>query len=142
MKGRHALRVAGTSAHRVDGAEKVTGKALYTGDITLPGMGFAKILRSPVAHARIAKIDARKAESMPGVLAVLTRDDLKALNYQYGAIYKDQSIVAVDKVRFAASESASTSFPLCPKRSGARFDKKKPFNAFKLLETFQRLSLI
>ncbi|HEY2987611.1 MAG TPA: xanthine dehydrogenase family protein molybdopterin-binding subunit, partial [Candidatus Binatia bacterium] len=98
---------AGTSARRLDGVEKVTGGALYTGDVTLPGMGFAKILRSPVPHARITRIDARKAESMPGVFAALTRDDLKPLNYKFGAIHKDQSIVATDKVRYAGDPVAA-----------------------------------
>ncbi|MBI3058965.1 MAG: hypothetical protein HYY81_06615, partial [Deltaproteobacteria bacterium] len=51
MKTKHALAIAGTSARRLDGIEKVTGKAIYTGDIELPGMGFAKILRSPLPHA-------------------------------------------------------------------------------------------
>ncbi len=87
--------------------EKVTGKALYTGDVELPGMGFAKILRSPVPHARLVKIDARKAERLPGVYAVLTRDDITGLNYLYGATYKDQSIVAMDKVRYAGDPVAA-----------------------------------
>ncbi len=107
MPKREALKVAGTSAPRLDGVEKVTGRAIYTGDIELPGMGFAKILRSPVPHARIVSIDARKAEGMPGVFTVLTRDDFKGLNYRYGAIYKDQSIVAVDKVRYAGDPVAA-----------------------------------
>ncbi len=107
MKPKQALRIAGKSAPRLDGLEKVTGKAVYTGDIEFPGMAFAKILRSPVPHARIVSIDVRKAESLPGVVTVLTRDDLKGLNYQYGAIYKDQSIVAVDKVRYAGDPVAA-----------------------------------
>jgi CO/xanthine dehydrogenase Mo-binding subunit len=85
----------------------VTGKAVYTGDIELPGMAVAKILRSPVPHARIVSIDARGAEGVPGVLTVLTRADLEGLNYQYGAIYKDQSIVATDKVRYAGDPVAA-----------------------------------
>ncbi len=107
MKSRPTLKIAGTSPRRLDGVEKVTGAAVYTGDLELPGMGFAKILRSPTPHARIVKIDARKAETLPGVFAVLTRDDLSGLNSRYGAIYKDQSIVAADKVRYAGDPVAA-----------------------------------
>ncbi len=107
MKARQNLKIAGTSVRRLDGVEKVTGTALYTGDVELAGMGYAKILRSAAPHAKIVKIDARKAESMPGVFAVLTRDDLAGLNSRYGAIYKDQSIVASDKVRYAGDPVAA-----------------------------------
>ncbi|TAJ75395.1 xanthine dehydrogenase family protein molybdopterin-binding subunit, partial [bacterium] len=107
MQVKKNLKIAGHSAPRLDGTEKVTGKALYTGDVELPGMGFAKILRSPLPHARLVKIDARKAESLPGVYAALTRDDITGLSYLYGATYKDQSIVAVDKVRYAGDPVAA-----------------------------------
>jgi len=107
MIQRKAYTVAGTDARRVDGIEKVTGKALYTGDLRLPGMAYAKILRSPLAHARLVKVDASNAMSMNGVIATLTRDDIKDLNYKYGATYKDQSIVAVDKVRYVGDPVAA-----------------------------------
>ncbi|MCH8055211.1 MAG: molybdopterin-dependent oxidoreductase, partial [Deltaproteobacteria bacterium] len=107
MKKTQALKIVGTDTPRLDGIEKVTGKAVYTGDIELPGMAFAKILRSPWTHARLVNIDASKAESFPGVLSVLTRNDLAGLNYHYGATYKDQSIVAVDKVRFVGDPIAA-----------------------------------
>ncbi|MCZ6548666.1 MAG: xanthine dehydrogenase family protein molybdopterin-binding subunit [Deltaproteobacteria bacterium] len=105
-KGR-ALKIAGTGAQRVDGVEKVTGKAVYTGDIELPGMAYAKILRSPMSHARLVSVDARKAEGLSGVLAVLTLHDLSGLNSYYGATYKDQSIVAVEKVRYVGDPVAA-----------------------------------
>jgi CO/xanthine dehydrogenase Mo-binding subunit len=107
MIAEKAYKVAGTAAPRVDGMEKVTGKAMYTSDIQLPGMAYAKILRSPVAHARLTKVDASKARELPGVIATLTRDDLNNLNYKYGATYKDQSIVAVDKVRYVGDPVAA-----------------------------------
>jgi CO/xanthine dehydrogenase Mo-binding subunit len=107
MKTKRAYTVAGTDAQRVDGVEKVTGKAIYTSDIQLPGMAYAKILRSPVAHARLTKVDARNAKELPGVIATLTRDDIQAFNYKYGATYKDQSIVAVDKVRYVGDPVAA-----------------------------------
>jgi len=107
MKGKQVFKVAGKKTRRVDGIEKVTGKALYTGDLQLPGMAYAKILRSPIAHARLVKVDASKARQLTGVIATLTRDDIKDFNYKYGATYKDQSIVAVDKVRYVGDPVAA-----------------------------------
>jgi len=107
MKSKHLYTVVGKEARRVDGIEKVTGRALYTGDLQLPGMAYAKILRSPVAHARLVKVDASKALELTGVIATLTRDDIKQFNYKYGATYKDQSIVAVDKVRYVGDPVAA-----------------------------------
>ena len=66
------FNVVGTRPIRQDGAEKVTGRARYSADINLPGMLYAKILRSPHAHARIRSIDTSKAEAMSGVRAVVT----------------------------------------------------------------------
>jgi CO/xanthine dehydrogenase Mo-binding subunit len=100
-------KVAGTDARRVDAIEKVTGKALYTGDLQLPGLAYAKILRSPIAHARLVKVDASKANQLTGVVATLTRDDITQFNYKYGATYKDQCIVAVDKVRYVGDPVAA-----------------------------------
>ena len=107
MKRESAYKIAGTDAYRVDGVEKVTGKAIYTSDMQLPGMAHARILRSPVAHARLTKVDPSKAKEMPGVIATLTRDDIQDFDYKYGATYKDQSIVAVDKVRYVGDPVAA-----------------------------------
>ena len=68
--------VIGTRPIRPDGAEKVTGKAQYGADIRLPGMIFGKVLRSPHAHARVVSVDTSAAASVPGVMAVVTRQDL------------------------------------------------------------------
>ena len=107
MKTTQSYNVAGKNAPRVDGIEKVTGKAVYTGDIQLPGMAYAKILRSPVPHARLTKVDASKAKELTGVITTLTRDDIKEFAYKYGATYKDQSIVAVEKVRYVGDPVAA-----------------------------------
>jgi CO/xanthine dehydrogenase Mo-binding subunit len=66
----------GTRTIRPDGADKVTGRATYSADNTMPGMIWGKILRSPHAHARIRSIDTSKAEALPGVKAVVTAKDL------------------------------------------------------------------
>ena len=58
---------------------KVTGKAKYAEDYRADGMLFAKLLLSPMPHARIRKIDASEALAMPGVKAILTQDDLPAV---------------------------------------------------------------
>ena len=60
---------------RPDGADKVTGRAAFAADTTMPGMIWGKVLRSPHPHARIISIDTSKAEALPGVKAVVTRED-------------------------------------------------------------------
>ena len=74
-----AYRLIGTRPVRPDGAEKVTGKAVYSPDFTIAGMLHGAILRSPHAHARIRSIDTRKAEALPGVKAVITGHDFPTL---------------------------------------------------------------
>src|ERR1044071_2577563 len=106
MKAAQAYQSVGRAERRSDGEEKVTGRALYTVDVNLPGMAHGKILRSPYAHARLRKVDASRAEKMPGVFAVITRDDQERLA-MFGAAYKDQTIVAVDKVRYAGDPVAA-----------------------------------
>ena len=93
-------QVIGKSHHRVDGVVKATGKAVYAMDLELPGMLHAKVLRSPYPHARLLRIDAGKAAALPGVAAVLTRETLDGMNPYFGSAYKDQTIVALDKVRY------------------------------------------
>ncbi|MGH7773352.1 MAG: xanthine dehydrogenase family protein molybdopterin-binding subunit [Candidatus Binatia bacterium] len=63
--------VVGKKTPRIDGYERVTGQAQYTGDVQLPGMLYARVLRSPHPHARIVSIDTSKAERLPGVKAVI-----------------------------------------------------------------------
>jgi CO/xanthine dehydrogenase Mo-binding subunit len=94
--------VVGTSVRRVDGADKVTGKAKYAGDLIIPGMIEGKFLRSPYAHARIRAIDTREAESLPGVVAVLTGKDFTDISPYIGrGKNKDQPIIAVGRAIYA-----------------------------------------
>jgi CO/xanthine dehydrogenase Mo-binding subunit len=106
MKETEAFKVVGHAEMRVDGEEKVTGKAIYTVDVELSGMAHGKILRSPYSHARLARVDGKKAADLPGVCAVITRDDQQRLG-MFGAAYKDQSIVATDKVRYVGDPVAA-----------------------------------
>jgi CO/xanthine dehydrogenase Mo-binding subunit len=72
------LDVVGKPAPRIDALERVTGRAKYTWDVQLPGMLYARILRSPHAHARIRHIDSSRAEALPGVHAVMTHEHANA----------------------------------------------------------------
>src|SRR5262249_39090911 len=72
-----ALTVLTTAGHptpKIDAVERVTGKAAYTGDVKLPGMLYARVLRSPHPHARIRSIDVSRARVLPGVKAILTHE--------------------------------------------------------------------
>ena len=100
----------GKSYRRLDYETKVTGRAQYLADMSVPGMLHGKILRSPYPHARITRIDATKAEKVPGVMAVLTRDDIlhdQGIEPFYGPVFKDQTIVATEKVRHVGDPVAA-----------------------------------
>jgi CO/xanthine dehydrogenase Mo-binding subunit len=79
------LKIVGTRPIRQDGVDKVTGRARYGADYDLPGQLIGKVLRSPHAHARIRSIDTSAAESLPGVKAVVTRDDFAEMPEEYAA---------------------------------------------------------
>src|SRR5512145_331164 len=96
----------GVSAPRVDGVEKVTGAAKFTGDFLFPDLLEARVLRSPLPHAAIEAIDTSKAAALPGVIAVLCRDDLKDIDPYYGNCLRDRAIVATDRVRFVGEPVA------------------------------------
>ena len=90
----------GESVPRRDGPAKVTGSATYTVDVGLPGMAHAQVLRSPYPHAQIRSIDTRAARLHPGVIAVVTADDLPDVNLIYGHAVADHPLIATGKVRF------------------------------------------
>lgn len=83
---------------RADGPDKVTGSGRYTADLTLTGMLAAKFRYAGVAHARITKLDVSAARAMPGVLAVLTADDVP--DVRFGPFVQDRTLFARDVVRF------------------------------------------
>jgi xanthine dehydrogenase molybdenum-binding subunit len=72
-----ALTTVGHAAPRIDAVERCSGKAMYTGDVKLPGMLYARVLRSPHPHARITRIDVSKARALPGVKAIITHETCK-----------------------------------------------------------------
>ena len=91
-------RVIGQPLARADGFEKVTGRARYTADTSLPRMLWARALRSPHPHARILRIDASRAAAVPGVHAVLTGADIPPV--LYGRRIRDIPALARGRVRF------------------------------------------
>ncbi len=106
------MRVIGKNTPRVDARPKVTGEAIYPGDIQLPGMLYMKVLFAHRPHARIRRLDTRKAESADGVIAVLTAKDVPV--NEYGLIMPDQPVLCgpgstkqgADIVRFVGDQVA------------------------------------
>ena len=99
------IRSVGIPSPRVEGEQKVAGSALYAVDAALPGMLWAKVLRSPIAHGRIKKIDAAKAAALPGVKAVLTGADLAGA--KIGKKIVDMPLLAENVVRFCGEKVAA-----------------------------------
>jgi 4-hydroxybenzoyl-CoA reductase subunit alpha len=100
----------GVSMPRMDAPERVTGQARYAADIKLPGMLHGRLLRSPVPHARIARIDTSRAEKLAGVKAVITGQDTPGIRYGNWRLVptsQDELPLAMDKVRFVGDEVAA-----------------------------------
>jgi CO/xanthine dehydrogenase Mo-binding subunit len=98
-------RVAGRRLNRIDGIGKVTGRHVYAADFTLPGMLFGKVLRSSEARARIVRLDAAKARTLPGVRTILTAGDLPMI--RFGTAVKDRAMFAGGEVRFVGEAIAA-----------------------------------
>ena len=95
---------------RLDYHAKLTGRAAYLADMKMPGVCEGVILRSPVAHAWIRYVDASEALKVPGVVTVYTKDDVvhgTGIEPYYGPVFKDQTIVAADKVRHVGDPVAA-----------------------------------
>src|SRR3989475_793671 len=104
---RPPLAHVGRSVPRRDAHEKLRGAAQFVGDFVVPRMVHGKVLRSPFAHARVLGVDAREAEALPGVVCVLTGDDLTDLDPYWGHAIKDRPIVARDGGRCAGERVAA-----------------------------------
>src|SRR3989441_2058822 len=96
--------VIGTTVPKRDGAEKVTGRTRYLHDLVLPRLAHGKILRSRHPHARLVRVDTRRARALPGVLAVLTGDDVEPRPFGFA---KDQTALKRGKVRSVRDEVAA-----------------------------------
>ena len=95
----------GQSITRGEGPDKVTGKSIYTADISVPGMLWGRVLRSPYPYARIVSIDTSKALALPGVYAVVTGQDVPET--RVGRRMLDMPILAQDVVRFVGEKVAA-----------------------------------
>jgi CO/xanthine dehydrogenase Mo-binding subunit len=98
-------QVLGLPSPRVEGEEKVGGKAIYAVDVTLPGMLWVKILRSPVAHGRIKRIDVSSAGALTGVSTILTGRDLSGV--KIGKKIIDMPLLADGVVRYVGEKVAA-----------------------------------
>jgi len=98
-------KIIGTPIQRLEGPEKVSGRAIYATDVRLPGMLWCKVLRSPISYGQIKNIDARRALELPGVHAVATGEDVKGL--LIGRKIYDMPILADGVVRFIGEKVAA-----------------------------------
>jgi CO/xanthine dehydrogenase Mo-binding subunit len=127
------FQIVNHSIPRRDGRVKVTGKAQYVADLRLIGMAYAKVLRSPYAHAKIITIDKSRAEAYPGVHCVVTGYDLDGLNPYYGHAVKDHPLLAIDKVRYAGEPVAAV----------VAVDERTAFEALELIDVkYQELKAV
>ncbi len=95
-------RQVGRSVPRLEGPDKVSGRACYVHNLSVPGMLHAKLVRSTVAHGRIRSIDVSGALEIPGVEHVFTGEDVRELVPvpYFGPAFHDQPVLAIDKVHF------------------------------------------
>lgn len=100
-------QVIGTSPIRPDALDKVTGRAVYGPDFSLPGMLAGAVLRSPLAHARILAVDTRLAEAQPGVRAVITALDLPDAGSDTHLRQARMAILALGKALYAGQPVAA-----------------------------------
>src|SRR5215510_3888817 len=99
---------------RPDGVDKVTGRAAFGADLSMPGMLVGKVLRSPHPHARIRSINIQSAAALPGVKAVMTGRDLVEFPCDKPAIlgiqdlrYNSRNVMARDKALYAGHAVAA-----------------------------------
>lgn len=119
--------VVGQSVFRKDANPKVTGRALYVGNIEMPGMLHVAVLRSPYAHARITRIEKARAEALDGVAVVLTGAEIAKMpgvDPHFGPAFRDQPILAVEKVCYSGD----------PVVAVAAVDKRTAEDALALVE--------
>ena len=105
------LNVVGQSVSRRDGLGHVTGRTQYVDDMTFPGMLHLKMVRSPVAHAKIKGIDLSEAEKVPGFVMALTHKDVPKNVYTIlcliGVEPDEEFVLAEDRVRYKGEQIAA-----------------------------------
>jgi 4-hydroxybenzoyl-CoA reductase subunit alpha len=126
------LKVVGKPFRKVDARSKCTGQTRFADDIALPRMLYAKLLRSHEPHALIKSIDVSKAEAVPGVVAVITGEDLP-IPYGILPVSQDEHPLCVGKVRFIGDPVAAV----------AAVDEDTAFEAMNLIEVvYERLQTV
>src|SRR5512143_160974 len=121
--GNNRKKVVGRPFRKVDARAKCTGQTRFADDIVLPRMLFAKLLRSPVPHALIKRIDTSRALKLPGVVAVITGKDLP-IPYGILPVSEDEHALCIEKVRFIGDPVAAI----------AAIDEDTAFEAMDLIE--------
>jgi CO/xanthine dehydrogenase Mo-binding subunit len=103
-----SVKAYGASPPRLESTAKVTGRAEYTHNLSLPNMLYGKIFRSSIAHGRIRNIDITEAKKLPGVFGIYTIDDIKKIvpHPYYGPAFHDQPVLADEKVRHVGESVA------------------------------------
>src|ERR1035437_8592275 len=96
------LKVVGKPLSRIDGYDKTSGTAVYTFDVQLPGMAYARILGSPLPNAKIKKINIKKAKDLPGVLDILTSENTPKISW-----YNNTTLLFDPHVRCEGDEVAA-----------------------------------
>jgi len=104
---KNEFAVIGRPLPKVDAWAKVVGETKYADDLFLPRMAYAKLLRSAHAHARIRSIDTSRARALPGVVAVVTADDLPRVKFGILPVSQDEEALCADKVRMVGDPVAA-----------------------------------
>src|SRR5438309_3415909 len=99
------LRLVGKRLRRADSPERLTGQVRYTGDLVLPGLLHGRLVRSPHASARIVSVDKSQAEATPGVVAVLTAEDLPVSDIR-GAVESRSIMMALERTTYVGQPVA------------------------------------
>src|SRR5438067_13237722 len=99
------LRLVGKRFKRADSPERLTGQVRYTGDLVLPGRLPGRLVRSPHASARIVSVDKSQAEATPGVVAVLTAEDLPVSDIR-GAVESRSIMMALERTTYVGQPVA------------------------------------
>jgi 4-hydroxybenzoyl-CoA reductase alpha subunit len=101
------LDVVGKREPMLDAWEKAMGRARFTDDLSLPGMLYGKILRSPLAHAKVLHVDLTEALRVPGIKDAISGRDIPKKKYGIVPMAKDEYALAIEKVRYIGDEVAA-----------------------------------
>jgi xanthine dehydrogenase molybdenum-binding subunit len=99
--------VVGQRLPRSDARDKVTGRAVFSADVNLPGMLYGGVLRSPYAHARIRRLDVSRARALEGVMAIVTAADVPGQKNEYELGFLRVAVLAREKAIFAGHPVAA-----------------------------------